>query len=86
MRFAEEEYNDHIMSPITKGEVEGVIKSMQKDKSLGRDNWTIDLFQHFFQLIRADLLWFVEKSRIKGQIYKLINSTFLALILKNDDP
>lgn len=42
-------------SPVTKEEVEAVMKSMAKDKSPGPDGWTIELFLHFFDLIGAEI-------------------------------
>ena len=57
------------MSPITKGELEMVIKSMQKEKSLGLDGWIVELFQGFFELIGNDILRLVEESRQREIIY-----------------
>lgn len=71
------------MGEVTKEEVKSIIKSMAKDKSLGPDGWTIELFQHFFNQIGSELTEVVEESRRKGVVYPPFNSTFIALIPKN---
>jgi hypothetical protein len=40
----------------------------------------------FFDLIGVDLLQVVEESRRNGRLYAPINSTFIALIPKKDEP
>lgn len=52
--------------PVSKGGVEGVLKSMQKDKSSGPDGWTVEFYQHFFELLGDDLAGMVEESKIEG--------------------
>lgn len=70
---------------FSKGEVEGVLHSMQKEKSLGAYGWTMELFQHFFDLIGDDLVGLVEESRNMGFVHNSLNSTFLDLNPKYDD-
>lgn len=53
-----------------------------KDKSLGPDDWTVDFFTLFFDLVGDDLLNLVEDSRSRGKIKRALNYTFLVLILK----
>lgn len=65
---------------------ESVIKSMARDKILGLDGWTIELFQHFFDQIGAELTEVVEESRRKGEVYHPFNATFIALIPKKEVP
>eukprot|EP00253_Pinus_taeda_P020413 PITA_20413 len=74
------------MSPVTKEEVEGVIKSMAKEKSPGPDGWAIDLYLHFFELIGEELTEVVEETRIKGEVYSPFNATFITLIPKKENP
>eukprot|EP00253_Pinus_taeda_P017522 PITA_17522 len=74
------------MAPISKEEVESVLKSMQRDKSPGPDGWTAEFFQHFFEFIGDELVAVVEDSRHSGSIYQPFNATFLALIPKSDHP
>eukprot|EP00253_Pinus_taeda_P006367 PITA_06367 len=83
-RFVEEEDVESLISPVTVEELEGVLKWFKKDKSPGRDGWTIEFFLAFFDVLGQDLLRVVEESRTTGSIYHAINSTFIALIPKSD--
>eukprot|EP00253_Pinus_taeda_P011344 PITA_11344 len=85
-RFIEEGMNDDLTTPVSKEEVEAAMKSMGKDKSPGPDGWTVELFLHFFDLIGFDMAEVVEESRLRGEIYKPFNATFIALIPKKDAP
>lgn len=40
----------------------------------------------FFEFLGEDITTIVEESRIKGDIFELLNSTFKALISKLDEP
>jgi len=74
------------MAPVSKEEVEDILKSMQKDKSPGLDGWTVKFFQHFFEFIGDKLMAVVEESKHTGSIFHPFNSTFLALVPKTDLP
>eukprot|EP00253_Pinus_taeda_P009579 PITA_09579 len=84
--FFEEGEVDELSIPVSKEEVEAAMKNMGKDKIPGPDGWTIELFLHFFDLIGSDITEVVEESRLKGEIYRPFNSTFIALIPKKDKP
>eukprot|EP00253_Pinus_taeda_P016122 PITA_16122 len=84
--FFEEDEAEELTIPVTKDEVESAMKNMGKDKSPGPDGWTIELFLHFFDLIGSEITEVVEESRLKGEIYRPFNSTFIALIPKKDEP
>ena len=81
-----EEENDLLMSPVSRGEVGGILKSIQRDKSSGPDEWIVEFFQHFFDLIGDDHARLVEDSKSKGFVHDPLNSTFSALIPKFGDP
>jgi len=85
-KYVEEEENERIMAPISKFEVENALKTMQKDKSSGSDGWTVEFFQHFFDLFGEEIVGVVEESRIRGFIHEPFNTTFLAVIPKADSP
>lgn len=85
-RYVEEEEADHLMDPVTKEEVESVIKSMEKEKSPGPDGWSTEFFLHFFEQIGAEITDVVEESRLKGEVYSPLNATFIALIPKKEAP
>lgn len=82
--FVDEEGNKAIMAPVSKLEIEDILKGMQKDKIPGLDGWTVEFFQHFFDVLGDDLVAVVEESRVSGTICPPFNSTFLALIPKYD--
>lgn len=84
-RYVEEEENDMLMTPVTKEEVEGVLKMMQKYKILGPDGWTMENFQHLFELVGDELTGAVEEYQVKGYVYEHFNAAFMALVLKSDD-
>jgi hypothetical protein len=67
-------------------EILEVLKGFTKDKSLGPDGWIVEFFLHFFELVGQDFLDVVEETRLKGEVIKQINSTFLALIPKVNSP
>eukprot|EP00253_Pinus_taeda_P001598 PITA_01598 len=84
--FFEEDEAEELSIPVTKDEFESTMKNMGKDKSPGPDGWTIELFLHFFDLIGSEITEVVEESRLKGEIYRPFNSTFIVLIPKKDEP
>lgn len=61
--------------------MEYVLRSFVKDKSLGPDGWTMELFLYFFDLMGEDLVNMVE-CRVQQRISRSLNSTFIALIPK----
>jgi len=71
---------------ITKEELLYVMSSFKKDRSLGLDGWTIELFLDFFDLLGEDLLQVVEEFRSSRNVHVNINTTFIALIFKVDFP
>jgi len=85
-RYVEEEEAEQVMDPVTKEEVESVIKSMAKEKSPGPDGWTVEIFLHFFELIGEEITEVVEESIKNGEIYSPFNATFIALIPKKEAP
>lgn len=72
--------------PTVAQELEDTLKCFSKDKISGPDGWFIEFYLDFFDLIGLDLLRVVEESRISGQMEAAISSTFIALILKVDNP
>jgi hypothetical protein len=85
-RFVEEEENSFLMKEITEKELLEVLHSFQKDKSPGPDDWTIEFFLGCYEIIGTYLLKMVEDTRISGRIPQSLNSTFIALTPKTDNP
>jgi mannosylglycoprotein endo-beta-mannosidase len=67
-------------------EVLEVLRGFTKDKSLGPNGWTVELFLHFFNLVASDLLEAVEESHLYGVVNRSLNSMFIALIPKVNGP
>jgi hypothetical protein len=85
-RMVLEEEVLNLENPCSREEILKVLKVFSKDKCLGSDGWTVEFFLHFFELVEQDLLDVVEESRIRGEVIKQINSTFIALIPKVNRP
>jgi hypothetical protein len=85
-RFVTEEDSTLMDSPCTLQEVWEVLKSFAKDKIPGPDGWTVEFFLHFFDLVGVDLLELVEDTRTRGKVIGSLNSTFLTLIPKVNNP
>jgi hypothetical protein len=82
----EAEVDEVLYTPIQLGEIREVLTKFKVDKSLRPDDWTVEFFIHFFDLVGGDLLDMVEESRLKGYISGGLNSTFIALIPKVNKP
>jgi len=77
---------DDLFKPVTLSELKTTLSLLKKEKSPGPDGWTTEFFSHFFDLVGSDLLLMVEDARITGKISSSLNSTFLLLIPKTDQP
>jgi hypothetical protein len=75
-----------LMEEVTLQELKEVMNSYQKDKIPRPDEWTIDFFLGFFDLLGQDTLRLVEEIRLTGQMPLSLNFTFIALIPKKDNP
>ena len=71
---------------VTGNEVLMVLKTFSKDKCLGPDGWPAEIFIHFFDLMGEVWTKVVEHVRIRGFMPTNLNSTFIALIPKKDEP
>lgn len=74
--------NDSLYAAVSEDELMSVMKSFKKDKCSDLDGWTIDIYIHFFDLMKNDILSMIEETRIRGNINHVISSTFNALIPK----
>ena len=72
--------------PVSIGEVEHALKSFKKDRSPGPDGWPVEFYLFFFDLLKNELLSAVDTTRVTGIIPASLNSTFIALIPKKDNP
>lgn len=65
----DEESNAALYKKVTEDELHEVLKSFKGDKSPGRDGWKAELFTHFFNLFKSDLLHMVKESRTMRNIH-----------------
>jgi hypothetical protein len=84
--FFNDEDNVEIGKPVTIAELKETISNMPKEKSLGPNGWTQELFHKFFDILGVDLLKAVEESCSTGYIPGALNATFYALIPKISKP
>jgi hypothetical protein len=71
---------------VTKQEILDILKLFAVDKSPGPDGWTVEFYTKFFDVVSDDLVDLVEDTRTRGRIKSSLNSTFLALIPKENNP
>lgn len=83
--FSEEDDQD-IVGPISLEEIFSVLKSFYRDKCLGPDGWTVEIFTHFHEIMAANLLKMVEESRHIQNVSGTLNVTFIMLIPKSSNP
>jgi hypothetical protein len=57
--FADEEDNQNLFVEVTETELKDTMQSFQKDKISGSDEWTIEFYLGFFELIGKDILKFI---------------------------
>ena len=74
------------MEDVLEEELKETLSKFQKDKSPRPDGWTMEFFLAGYATIGPDLLQLVEETRVNGVLHLPLNSTFLALIPKKDNP
>lgn len=85
-RFVQQEDMEDLMMKVMKEDLEATIKWFKKYKSPGPYGWTIEFYIAFFDILGDDLLKIVEDCKRSGRISLAIKSTFIAVILKSDNP
>ena len=81
-----EEDNLELLEEVSEEELKATLNNFQKDKNLGPDGWTVELFLADYDTIGPDLLQLVEETRVNGILHLPLNSTILSLIPKKDNP
>ena len=74
------------MAEVFEGELLYTLHSFQRDKSPRPNGWPIKFYLGFFDFMGKDLHKVVEESRVEGFIHGPFNTTFLALIPKEEQP
>eukprot|EP00253_Pinus_taeda_P016434 PITA_16434 len=78
--------NESLNREIEEEEIRKAIWPLQLDKSLGPDGFPINFYRDHWQLIRKDLAKMLRGIQRKGKMGGFTNSTFLALIPKENRP
>ena len=84
--FFSREEGIQIGNHISLEELKNVLSSFERDKISDLDSWTAELFIIVFSHHGQELLEVVELTRRDGFMSGSLNSTFIALIPKNDSP
>lgn len=84
--FFNDDDNEEIDKPVSIAEIQETISKMPKEKSLGPNGWTQEIFYTFFDILGVDSLDAVEESRCTWYIPGALNETFYALIQKISKP
>eukprot|EP00253_Pinus_taeda_P020290 PITA_20290 len=80
------EDNSALINPIIEEEITKVIWSMDSNKALGLDGFTIHFYKTCWDIIKADLLKMIKGFMKKAKVGGGTNSTYLTLIPKETNP
>lgn len=81
-----EEHNQLLLRPVDLQEVETIVRQLKEGKAPSLDGFTSKLFHNFWELIKLEVWQVVEESRTLRWMIPTMNSTFIALIPKEDQP
>eukprot|EP00253_Pinus_taeda_P018385 PITA_18385 len=79
------EQNQALSREVSLEEVEEAVKEMPNDKALGPDGFTINFYKACWEIVKLEVWEVVEDSQRSASILKSLNSTFLALIPKEEE-
>eukprot|EP00253_Pinus_taeda_P009717 PITA_09717 len=78
------EDNYNLNTPVYEEEVSDVLKEMQNGKVLGPDGFNVDFFKACWSIVKHDILNVVEDSMRNKTFLKALNTSFIALIHKQE--
>eukprot|EP00253_Pinus_taeda_P017458 PITA_17458 len=84
-KLVSREDNDNLNRPIIEKEGSEVLKEMQNGKAPGPDGFNVDFFKFCWNIVKKDILRVVEDSNLNKTILKALNTSFIALIPKQDN-
>ena len=84
--FINDDERESFTCQISLEEIESTLKSFKKDKAPGPNGWPVEFYLAFFDILGPELLDLVETSRKEGRVTPSLNSTFIALIHKKENP
>eukprot|EP00253_Pinus_taeda_P021003 PITA_21003 len=80
-----EEHNLLLLHPTNLQEVENVVRQLKAGKAPGPDGFTSNFFHNFWDVIKMEVWQVVEESCTLRWMYPGLNSTFIALIPKEEE-
>lgn len=84
-KLVSREDNFNLNRPVTKEEVSEVLNNMQNGKAPGPDGFNVDFFKSGWNIVKQDIMNVVEDSRMNRTILKVLNTSFISLIPKQDN-
>ena len=79
------EDNGNLNRPVTEKEVCEVLKEMKNGKAPDLDGFNVEFFKSCWSIVKEDIIRVVEDSRLNRTILKALNTSFIALIPKQDN-
>ena len=71
---------------ITSADILKVLKGFAVDKSSGLDDWTVEFFRHFYDMMGDEINEAIDATRRQGVVPDCLNLTYITLIHKKDIP
>lgn len=84
-RIIKEEHNELLLHPIQPQEVDEAMLQLKEGKAPGPDGFTTTFFHTFWEMIKQEVWQIVEESRALHWMLPSLNTTFIALIPKEED-
>eukprot|EP00253_Pinus_taeda_P036000 PITA_36000 len=84
-KLVTDDHNELLMRPIEPQEVDEAMAQMKDGKAPGPDGFTTTFFHTFWDMIKMEVWEIVEESRAMRWILPSLNSTFIALIPKEEN-
>ena len=80
------EENNQILGNITEEEVKSAVFSMKAYKAPSPNGFPPTFFQHFWEVVKSELIWATRDFFKTGKMLRRINKTFIALVPKIPTP
>lgn len=84
--YISEEDNINLTAISSKEEIKEAVFILSSDSTAGQDGYNGTFFQHFWDIIKYDIIAFIRKIFIGKKHTKLYSHFFLVLIPKVDSP
>ncbi|CAL5358449.1 unnamed protein product [Camellia sinensis] len=84
--IGEDQSSEFLESVFSESEVKAAIRNCGGNKAPGPDGFNFNMFQKCWDIIKGDVLQFMTEFHQNGKLVRGINSSFIALIPKNENP